>query len=106
MMSYLRMKGYDIYYKDCNSFVSAMEIFPDNLVVFTCDNLHNALEFNPYNLWFWNDLLQKRKMNFTNDKKIITIMYKTIQKIKHFQFLLRTHVLRSLVLTPFNRLFQ
>lgn len=67
LIRYLNAKGHGVYYKDANPYVSAMELFPDNLVVFCSGNLYEYPLFEPYNMWFWNPML--RGMGLWTDLK-------------------------------------
>ena len=60
LLKYLLTKGHEIYYKDSNPFVSAIRLFPDNLVIFASDNLFNFDFFEPYNIWFWAPLMREK----------------------------------------------
>jgi hypothetical protein len=60
LIKYLKTKGHEIYYKDSNPFVSAIELFPDDLVVFTSENFFNYEIFEPYNIWFWSVMLREK----------------------------------------------
>jgi len=60
LIKYLNLKGHDVHYKDSNPFVSAIELFPDNLVVFASANHFEYPIFEPYNMWFWNPLLREK----------------------------------------------
>lgn len=59
LMKYLKQKGHEIYYKDSNTYISAIDLFPDNLVVFVADNFYDATFFDPYNIWFWNPMIRE-----------------------------------------------
>jgi len=67
LIKYLNLKGHDVYYKDSNPFVSAIELFPDNLVVFASANHFDYPIFEPYNMWYWNPML--RNMGIWTDLK-------------------------------------
>jgi hypothetical protein len=58
LIKYLKSKGHEFYYKDSNNYFSAIELFPDNLVIFVVDNFYNATFFEPYNIWFWNPMMR------------------------------------------------
>ena len=59
LMKYLISKGHEIYYRDSNPYVSAIEIFPDNLVTFTSENHYGFEQFEPFNMWFWSVMLRE-----------------------------------------------
>lgn len=60
LIKYFKAKGCNFYYKDANSFISAMKLFPDDLVIFCSENLYEYHYFEPWNLWFWNFLLKQK----------------------------------------------
>lgn len=60
LIKYLNLKGHDVYYKDSNPYVSAMQLFPDNLVVFASENHFDYAIFEPYNIWFWSVMLREK----------------------------------------------
>lgn len=60
LIKYLNTKGHDVYYKDANPFVSAMKLFPDNLVIFAPNNIYEYEFFEPYNIWFWSVMLREK----------------------------------------------
>lgn len=59
IIKYFKTKNYKFYYKDSNRYVSALKLFPDNLVVFAAENWYNMPIFNPEIMWFWNPLMRK-----------------------------------------------
>jgi hypothetical protein len=58
LIKYLKAKGHEIFYKDSNPYVSAMKLFPDDLIVFASDNFYEFPFFEPWNIWFWNPLIR------------------------------------------------
>lgn len=60
LIKYLKTKGDEIYYKDSNPFVSAIELFPDDLVVFSSENFFNYKIFEPGDIWFWSVMLKEK----------------------------------------------
>lgn len=60
MLKYFNSIGYKIDYRDSNPHISALSIFPDNLVNFVPGNVNQATPFDPMNLWFWSVLLREK----------------------------------------------
>lgn len=57
-MRYFMEQGDIVFYRDSNRHISAIDLFPDNLVIFTKDNLHNSKPLDLQNLWFWSVYLK------------------------------------------------
>ena len=55
---YIRSKNITIDYKDCNPFISTLNIFPDNLVQFV--NQSTYPKINLINLWVWSPFLRSK----------------------------------------------
>jgi hypothetical protein len=53
---YIRSKNINIDYKDCNPFISTLNIFPDNLVRFVESSSYPTINF--INLWVWSPYLR------------------------------------------------
>lgn len=62
VFKYFVSNGYEIHHKDSNTSISAMSIFPDNIVVFSPGNIHNLPIFDPLSLWFWSVFLKQRRI--------------------------------------------
>lgn len=57
-MRYFMEKGDIVFYRDANQYISAIDLFPDNLVIFAKENLHNSKPLDLQNLWFWSVYLK------------------------------------------------
>lgn len=60
LVRYLLSKGHLTYYKDVNPYISAIQLFPDNLVAFASENVNEFPPINPINLWYWNPLCRMK----------------------------------------------
>ena len=62
VIKYFSMKNIKFYYKDFNQYLSSINIFNENSVVFTADNFYEFPTFDPINLWFWCVFLKSKKI--------------------------------------------
>jgi len=69
MMQYLKSLGLKIYYKDDSMHISAMSIFPDNLVHYCNTKPFDVPQIDFINLWVWSPFLQARGI-YTKTQKI------------------------------------
>jgi hypothetical protein len=61
ILKYLvRHNGHQVWYRDGNAWVSAMSLFPDNLVIRGGDNHHGLPVLDPGHLWFWAAFLKSK----------------------------------------------
>lgn len=54
---YLKLKNIEIDYKDSNKHISALSIFPDNIVNFVNSNINQCPQIDFVNLWIWSPFL-------------------------------------------------
>lgn len=59
LYKYIKSKNINIDYKDSNTHISALSLFPDNLVRFLPDNINSNPNVNFINLWIWSPFLAK-----------------------------------------------
>jgi hypothetical protein len=58
LYKYFKSKKIQIDYKDCNPYISTLNLFPDNLVRFTQESYFPQINF--INLWVWSPFLQHK----------------------------------------------
>lgn len=66
---YFQSRNDLVFYKDVNPYLSAIDLFRDDLVVFASDNLHHLPTLDPFNIWFWTSLLRDRGI-YTQIKEV------------------------------------
>jgi len=67
VLKYFKSKfGFNFAYRDVNRYISAIDIFPDDLVVFVPENFYEYQIFYSGNLWYWNQMLREKKFYATS----------------------------------------